>query len=54
LTKKGWKHQCFAKEILLQRALATVVVLKGNIAIRTESAGEHGDVTKHRFSTVEA
>jgi hypothetical protein len=49
--KKGWTHHSFTEEILLQRALATSVVLQRDIPICAESSGEYSDVTKHRFST---
>jgi len=49
--KKGWTHHSFTEEILLQRALATSVVLQCDIPICAESSGEHSDVAKHRFST---
>ena len=42
-------YQSFAKEILLQRALSTHIVLKCDVSVGTKGTGKYSDVTENRF-----
>ena len=40
-------HHLFTQEILLQRAFANTVILKGDVPVRAERARQHGDIAEH-------